>query len=99
MAGSIGNKIFAYVGTVVIVLTAVCAVRFNQPQYIRYQKCMADRARLIAENEVKYGELSEYRINQERFVNDPDFIEQVARKNRMLFPGEILFTFPTPDDK
>ena len=59
---------------------------------------MAQRARLQAENAAKNEELATLRRDQERFVNDEEFVIRVARQNRKLFPGEILFTFPTPDD-
>ena len=99
MKGSVGSRILTCVAIVVVALTAVCAVRFNGPQYRAYKESMAQRARLQAENAVKNEELSTLRLNQERFVNDEEFVIRVARQNRKLFPGEILFTFPTPDNK
>ncbi len=83
---------------VVVALTAVCAVRFNGPQYRAYKESMAHRARLQAENDAKNIELAELRRDQERFRSDEEFVIKVARKNRKLFPGEILFTFPTPEE-
>ena len=98
MSGSVGSKIFTCVGMVVVVLTAICVVRFNGPQYRAYQESMAHRARLQAENNAKNMELADLRRDQERFQSDEEFVVKVARQNRKLFPGEILFTFPTPED-
>ncbi len=83
---------------VVVALTTVCAVRFNGPQYRAYKESMAHRARLLAENNEKNMELADLRRDQERFQSDEEFVIKVARANRKLFPGEILFTFPTPEE-
>ncbi len=99
MTGSVGSKILSIVAVVVLLLTAVCAFRFNEPQFKAYREAMAHRARLQSENAAKNEELSELRRDQDRFVNDDEFVIRVARENRKLFPGEILFTFPTPDDR
>ncbi len=98
MSGSVGTKILTSVALVVVALTAVCAVCFNGPQYRAYKEAMDHRARLQAENNAKNMELAELRRDQERFVSDDEFVVQVARQNRKLFPGEILFTFPTPEE-
>ena len=99
MSGSIGSRILMTVAVAVLLLTAVCAIRFNEPQFKAYREAMEHRARLQAENAAKNEELSELRRDQDRFVHDEEFVIRVARENRKLFPGEILFTFPTPDDK
>ena len=98
MIGSIGSKLLSIVAVVVLVLTTVCAFRFNEPQFKAYREAMAHRARLQSENAAKNEELAELRRDQDRFVNDEEFVIHVARENRKLFPGEILFTFPTPED-
>ena len=99
MSGSIGSRILSTVAVAVLLLTAVCAFRFNEPQFKAYREAMEHRARLQSENAAKNEELSELRRDQDRFVHDEEFVIRVARENRKLFPGEILFTFPTPDDK
>ncbi len=98
MSGSVGSKILTCVAMVVVALTAVCAVRFNGPQYRLYKESMATRARLQAENDAKNLELAELRRDQERFLSDEEFVIRVARQNRKLFPGEVLFIFPTPEE-
>ena len=98
MSGSIGSRILSTVAVAVILLAAVCAFRFNEPQFKAYREAMEHRARLQSENAAKNEELSELRRDQDRFVHDEEFVIRVARENRKLFPGEILFTFPTPED-
>ena len=82
----------------VLMITAFCAFRFNEPEYKAYREAMEHRARLQSVNAAKNEELANLRRDQDRFVNDEEFVIQVARENRKLFPGEILFTFPTPED-
>jgi hypothetical protein len=31
--------------------------------------------------------------NQRRFRTDADFVESIARQNRRVFPGELVFVF------
>ena len=98
MTGSIGSRIITIVAVAILLVMAVCAFRFNEPQYKAYREAMDHRARLQSENAARNEELSELRRDQERFVTDEEFVIRIARENRKLFPGEILFTFPTPDD-
>ncbi len=98
MTGSIGSRILSVVAVAVLMITAFCAFRFNEPEYKAYREAMEHRARLQSVNAAKNEELANLRRDQDRFVNDEEFVIQVARENRKLFPGEILFTFPTPED-
>ena len=98
MTGSIGSRILSVVAVAALLITAFCAFRLNEPQYKAYREAMVHRARLQSENAAKNEELADLRRDQDRFVNDEEFVIHVARENRKLFPGEILFTFPTPED-
>ncbi len=98
MTGSIGSRILSVVSVAALSLTAFCAFRLNEPQYKAYREAMVHRTRLQAANSAKNEELSELRRDQDRFATDEEFVIRVARKNRKLFPGEILFVFPIPED-
>ena len=63
-----------------------------------FSEVLAEHQKLQAENAARNMELSELRRDQERFQSDEEFVVKVARQNRKLFPGEILFTFPTPEE-
>ena len=46
-----------------------------------------------AELEEKKKEIARLVENQRRFRTDPDFVEAIARRNRRVFPGELVFIF------
>lgn len=43
--------------------------------------------------EEKKQEIAHLIENQRRFRTDPDFVESIARRNRRVFPGELVFIF------
>ncbi len=43
--------------------------------------------------EEKRKEIAALVEKQKRFQTDPDFVEQIARQNRRVFPGEFVFVF------
>lgn len=49
----------------------------------RIQKCIEDKQREIALIKAK----------QRRFNTDREFVESLARQNRRVFPGELVFVF------
>ena len=97
MASSIGSKILTSVAAVALVLAAVCKVRINVPQFRAYEEARALRERLVQDNAARSADLADFRQKQERFVNDEEFVIRVARENRKLFPGEVLYTTPVPE--
>ena len=60
-------------------------------QSLRTEKSVLEEE--IAQKEARIRELKAY---QERFVNDPDFVEHTARELGLITPGETLYEF---DDK
>ena len=45
----------------------------------------------------KKREIASILEKQKRFRTDPDFVEQIARQNRRVFPGELVFVFEKED--
>ena len=43
--------------------------------------------------EEKKREIAKLIENQNRFRSDRDFVEQIARRNGRVFPGELVFVF------
>ena len=43
--------------------------------------------------EAKRQEIASLVESQRRFRTDPDFVEAIARQNRRVFPGELVFIF------
>ena len=48
---------------------------------------------LAAEIEAKKREISDISENIRRFKSDREFVESIARQNRRVFPGELVFIF------
>ena len=63
------------------------------PTYLRGRSLKrqdAELARRIEEKKREIATLIEY---QRRFRTDADFVEQIARRNNRVFPGELVFVF------
>lgn len=63
------------------------------PAYRRGQSLKAQDAQLQAKIDAKKREIATLVENQRRFREDADFVESIARQNRRVFPGELVFVF------
>jgi len=63
------------------------------PSYKRCQALKLQDADLQRRIDKKHQEIAELRENQRRFNCDADFVESIARQNRRVFPGELVFIF------
>lgn len=66
------------------------------PNYRRRDAMIQQNAELKAELQRRINEIDKLTTNQRRFRDDPEFIEKIARENRRVYPGELVFSF---DDK
>ena len=98
MGTSASSKIITVL--VFFLIAAVVGVSFSidAPLIERYQRSKEKRAELQNQNNQLKEKLAELRSNQERFRTDPEFVERLARKNRRLRPGEVVFVFDTPEE-
>ena len=91
------EKIYTVITVVVVLLVLAVGVVKIVPRYNQYKslkKQVADRDALIAEKERKVDELGDM---QRRFKTDREFVESIARQDRRVYPGELVFVFD--DDK
>jgi cell division protein FtsB len=75
----------------VAILTALAMFLFpvvNEAKGLR-----AEKAALEAEIARKEARILELKSFQERFVNDPEFVEQTARQMGLVTPGETIYEF------
>ena len=79
--------VFGFVG--IVVAGALSAY----PKYRHAQDLCAERDRILQRIEEKQREIAELRNQQRRFNTDREFIETLARRNRRVFPGELVFIF------
>jgi len=63
------------------------------PNYRRSESLKRENAALQETIDRKKREIALLMENQRRFRTDPDFVEMIARQNRRVFPGELVFTF------
>ena len=63
------------------------------PSYRRGQALKRQDNELQARIEMKKREIAGLVENQRRFKSDADFVETIARQNRRVFPGELVFIF------
>ena len=63
------------------------------PQCERRSFFRKKEAELRAQIEAKKREIAKLSENQRRFREDSDFVESIARQNRRVFPGELVFIF------
>lgn len=83
-------KMFTFSALVIIIGGGLVMV---YPTYRRGQSLKAQDAELRAKIEAKKREIAVLEENQRRFREDADFVESIARQNRRVFPGELVFVF------
>jgi len=63
------------------------------PTWRRGQSLKRQEAELRVLIEKKKREIAQLAENQRRFKTDPEFVEMIARQNKRVFPGELVFIF------
>jgi len=63
------------------------------PSFKRGQALKRQEADLQRRIDRKKQEIAVLQDNQRRFKSDADFVEAIARQNRRVFPGELVFIF------
>ena len=77
----------------VLLLIIVGGLVTMYPNYRRSESLKRQNAELQERIDRKKREIDTLIDNQRRFRTDPDFVEMIARQNRRVFPGELVFTF------
>ncbi len=83
-------RVFTFV---MIVLILCGGLMMAYPSYRRRAALKEQRLELEARIRAKKAEIAQLKDNQRRFRTDPDFVEAIARQNRRVFPGELVFIF------
>jgi len=87
------DQILKWIMMLLVVAIFVGGLLAAWPTYLRSRRLQqqdADLDRRIEEKRAEIDKLSEY---QRRFHTDRDFVEAIARQNRRVFPGELVFVF------
>ena len=81
---------FFFLGFLGIVVTGVMV---SYPKYRHARGLAEERARIQRKIDDKLREITELKAMQQRFNTDREFVETLARRNRLVFPGELVFVF------
>ena len=93
MQDSLKDTIAKWFTLVLVAGIVVVGLFLVWPVYLRgesLKRINADLDRKIAH---KRQEIAKLKDNQQRFRTDADFVEHIARQNRRVFPGELVFVF------
>lgn len=80
-----------FVALFVAIVTATVVIAL--PKYRHARDLMAEKERLMRRIDEKRAEIAEIKTKQHRFNTDREFVETLARQNRRVFPGELVFVF------
>ena len=87
------DKFVKWFTLTLVVAVFVGGLLIAWPTYMRGQSLKRQDAELSEKITHKRAEIAKLIENQKRFKTDPDFIEHIARQNRRVFPGELVFIF------
>jgi len=87
------DKFVKYFTLVLVVAIFVGGLLFAWPTYLRSKSLQRQDAALARRIEEKRVEIAKLVECQKRFKTDRDFVETIARQNRRVFPGELVFVF------
>lgn len=93
MSENLREKIFHIATLTILAVIIVGGSALAYPTWresIALKDKEAELAIQVAEKKAAIEKLIE---NQRRFKVDPDFVESIARRNRRVFPGELVFQF------
>ena len=93
------DRFLRVVAGLAVIIVLVGGVWVVWPRLERVRGLEQQRRQVLSEIEAKNREIAQLRENQRRFASDPDFVEAIARQNRRVFPGEVVFVFEQPVGK
>ena len=93
MPEDLKDRLIRYVTYATIFAIFVGGVICTYPTYLQIESLKVENNNLSARIEEKQREIAELKDYQRRFNTDPDFVEHIARQNRQVYPGELVFVF------
>ena len=93
MKDDIRENIFKACAVLIVVTIIAGGLVTAWPAYQRRAALKQQDAQLSECIEKKRHEIAELVECQRRFKTDADFVESIARQNRRVFPGELVFIF------
>ena len=93
MKEELKDKVLSVLTGCVLALIVIGGLVMIYPNYRRSESLKKQNAELQVIIDRKKQEIALLEENQRRFRTDADFVEMIARQNRRVFPGELVFTF------
>lgn len=90
---TLGEKLARIFTVLIVLVVLVGGLASAWPAYQRGRSLKVRDAELAAEIEAKKREIARLKEYQQRFKSDSEFVETIARQNRRVFPGELVFIF------
>lgn len=87
------ERVLGVLTACVLLLIVIGGLVTIYPNYRRSESLKRENAALQETIDRKKREIATLLENQRRFRTDPDFVEMIARQNRRVFPGELVFAF------
>ena len=87
------DKLSRFVFIVLFIGIVAAGVVASYPRYTRMKGLAREKARFLQLVEDKKAEIAELKEQQRRFSTDRGFVEKLARRNRRVYPGELVFIF------
>lgn len=93
MLGNFGDRFVRIVTFSLSALIVIGGLVLVYPSFRRGQALKRQNDELQQRIDEKKQEIAALIENQRRFKSDVDFVETIARQNRRVFPGELVFIF------
>ena len=93
MQDSLKEKIVRAFAVAILLAVFVAGLVFVRPDYLRSQSLKERNAELARQIDEKRRETADLLDRQRRFKTDRDFVETIARRNKRVYPGELVFVF------
>lgn len=93
MVEGLKDKVLRGVTVALLLVIVIGGTVMVYPSFRRCQALKVQDRELQARIDEKKREIATLVDNQRRFRADADFVESIARQNRRVFPGELVFVF------
>jgi cell division protein FtsB len=87
------RRLYKTLVCVAFAIVLVGGVMVILPKVAHYRRLSQQRDEQLRKIEYKSHEVKVLKDKQQRFKTDPEFVEYIARINKRVFPGELVFIF------
>lgn len=82
-----------------LVLVAAAGLFILPPKAGQMRRLEHQRNELLRKIDYKNSEIKLLKEKQQRFKAEPEFVEHIARQNKRVRPGELVFVFDSDEVK